>query len=48
MGPLLRVLDEDDAQKAAAYILLLTQARRSDDTNIIPQTPMNDLETLPH
>ena len=30
MGPLLRALDEDDAQKAAGHILFLTQARKTD------------------
>jgi hypothetical protein len=33
MGPLLRALDEDDAQKAAGHISFLTQARKTDGCN---------------
>ena len=39
MGPLLRALDEDDTQKAAGHILFLTQARKTDGSNSIAQTP---------
>jgi hypothetical protein len=39
MEPLLRALDEDDAQKAAGHILFLTQARKTDGSNSIAQTP---------
>ena len=39
MGPLLRALDEDDAQKATEHILFLTQARKTDGSNSIAQTP---------
>ena len=39
MGPLLRALDEDDTQKAAGHILFLTQARKTDGSNNIAQTP---------
>ncbi len=39
MGPLLRTLDEDDVQKAAEHILFLTQARKTDGTHSIAQTP---------
>jgi hypothetical protein len=39
MGPLLRALDKDDVQKAAGHILFLTQARSSDGTDTVAQTP---------
>ncbi len=39
MDTFLRALDEDDAQKAAGHILLLTQARKTDGSNSIAQTP---------
>ena len=39
MGPLLRALDDNDAQSALGYILFLTQARKTDSSNSIAQTP---------
>ena len=39
MGPLIRALDEDEDQKSAGNILFLTQARHSNGSNTIAQTP---------